>query len=138
MRIPAEDQRCPCGTGEIFGACCAPVLRGDSVAPTAEALMRSRFTAFAVGDREHLLATWHPSSRPATLDLSDSLMWQRLDILNTEGGPFDDVAHVEFAAQYRSPPGTPVEERIKGVQRENSRFVRERGRWYYVDGDLQG
>ncbi len=100
--------------------------------------MRSRFTAFAVGDREHLLATWHPSSRPATLDLSDSLMWQRLDILNTEGGPFDDVAHVEFAAHYRSPPGTPVEERIKGVQRENSRFVRERGRWYYVDGDLQG
>lgn len=133
MASLSDDSRCLCGTGEVFGNCCAPVLRGKP-APTAEALMRSRFTAFAVSDAAHLLATWHPSTRPGTLDLDEAVLWQRLDILATSGGPFDDAARVEFAAHYRSRPGTPPEERVRGVQRENSRFVRESGRWYYVDG----
>ena len=97
--------------------------------------MRSRFTAFAVSEPEYLLASWHPSTRPASLELDESILWQRLDILRPSGGPFDDVARVAFAAHYRSRPGTPEHQRVKGVQREDSRFVREGGRWFYVDGE---
>ena len=66
------DTRCPCGTGEVYGACCGRyhsrfAQAGELTAPTPEALMRSRFTAFAVGLPDYLLATWHPSTRPASL-----------------------------------------------------------------------
>lgn len=96
--------------------------------------MRSRFTAFAITDADHLLTTWHPSTRPASLDLDSTILWQRLDILHTEGGPFDDEARVAFAAHYRSVPGTAPEDRVRDTQREDSRFVRRNGRWLYVDG----
>ncbi len=97
--------------------------------------MRSRFTAFAISEDAYLLSTWHPSTRPASLEMDESIRWQRLDILQTAGGPFDDTARVAFAAHYRSQPGTPADKRVKGTQREDSRFVRESGRWFYVDGD---
>ena len=135
MTAISDDTRCPCGTGEVFGACCGPFITGRSNAPTAEALMRSRFTAFAVAEPEYLLASWHPRTRPASLELDESILWQRLDVLRTSGGPFDDAARVAFAAHYRSRPGTPEHQRVKGVQREDSRFVREGGRWFYVDGE---
>ncbi len=90
--------------------------------------MRSRFSAFAVGDSDYLLASWHPSTRPTTLELDDDQRWYRLDILATrEGGPFDRAGVVEFEAFYRSPAGP-------GSQREISRFVREEGVWFYLDG----
>lgn len=90
--------------------------------------MRSRFSAFAAGNAEYLLATWHPSTRPAKLELDDGTQWRRLDVVRTEaGGPFDAQGVVEFAAHYKDDDG-------HGVLRETSRFVREGGRWYYVDG----
>ncbi len=90
--------------------------------------MRSRFTAFAIGDSAHLLRTWHPSTRPATLDLDDSVRWTRLDILDRQqGGPFDEEGVVEFEAFHRGPHGA-------GSLHERSRFVRERRQWLYVDG----
>lgn len=93
--------------------------------------MRSRFTAFALGDVPHLLRTWHPSTRPAELVLDDDLRWVRLDILDKQqGGPFDDQGIVEFEAVHRGPHG-------RGCLRERSRFVREDGRWSYVDGDIR-
>jgi SEC-C motif-containing protein len=92
--------------------------------------MRSRFSAFAVGDPAYLLATWHPSTRPSLLELDDSLRWYRLDILSrSAGGPLDTEGVVEFAAHHRARPGHPG---AAGVQHETSRFVREGGRWYYV------
>ena len=95
---------------------------------TAEAHMRSRYSAFAVGDTAYLLESWHPSTRPSTLELDPEIAWRRLDIVDTVGGgPFDDTGIVEFAAHYRSGGE-------RGVQHERSRFVREDGRWYYVDG----
>lgn len=135
------DTRCPCGTGETYAACChryhAPYeSTGKLTAPTPEALMRSRFTAFALGLPDYLLATWHPSTRPASLELDASLRWYRLDILSTAGGPFDSSGGVEFAAYYRSLPGTPQDERVSGVQTEISRFTKESGAWYYVDGEV--
>lgn len=90
--------------------------------------MRSRFTAFAIGDAQHLLRTWHPSTRPARLDLDDDTRWQRLDILDQHlGGPFYDRGIVEFEAFYRDAEG-------RASLRERSSFVREERLWLYVDG----
>ena len=129
-----DDARCPCGSGDLFGACCGPVLRGQRRAPTAEALMRSRYTAFAVRDLEHLLRSWHPSTAPAREELAASLAeevrWLRLEIHGTEaGGPFEDAGVVDFSAISKGPGG-------RSVQRERSRFVREDGTWLYLDGEL--
>ena len=81
-----HDDRCPCSSGEVYGACCGRFLgefvaSGTLTAPTPEQLMRSRFTAFATGNAAYLLASWHPSTRPATLELEDDIRWYRLDIL---------------------------------------------------------
>ncbi|MGN6403787.1 YchJ family protein [Sinomonas sp.] len=120
--------RCPCGSGDTYGDCCRRFHAGVP-APTAEALMRSRFSAFATGNADYLLTTWHPSTRPATLDLDEGTQWRRLVVVRTEaGGPFDDRGVVEFAAHYTNDDGAT------GVLRETSRFVREGGRWHYVDG----
>jgi SEC-C motif-containing protein len=89
--------------------------------------MRSRFSAFAVGDAAYLLRTWHPSTRPAQLTLDPELRWYRLDILATSrGGMLDTDGTVEFRAHYRSPDGA-------GSQHETSRFARNSGAWVYVD-----
>jgi len=99
--------------------------------PTAEALMRSRFEAFRDGDAEWLLRTWHPSTRPAEVDLGDNPTWRRLQIVETVGGEAeDDEGIVEFRASW-------VGGGEHGVLHERSRFVREGGRWYYVDGDVE-
>ncbi len=119
--------RCPCLSGLTYDACCGPLHAGAAVAQTAEQLMRSRYSAFAVGDPDYLKATWHDSTRPKALELDTDRRWYRLDILRTErGGPFDTDGVVEFRAYHRSPDG-------KGSQHEVSRFVREDGRWWYVD-----
>ena len=125
----ADDARCPCGTGLPYGECCARAHRGVA-APTAEALMRSRYSAFAVGDAAYLLASWHPSTRPDSLDLDEGMRWRRLDVVCTEaGGPFDRTGVVEFEARFVDADGG------RGALHETSRFVREGGAWFYVDGD---
>lgn len=92
--------------------------------------MRSRFTAFAVDDATYLEATWHPSTRPARVDLDDSLRWTRLTIAQVEGGlPGDRRGVVEFRARWTG--GGEV-----GILEERSRFVFQRDRWWYVDGDV--
>ena len=131
---PADSSRCPCGSGDVFGACCGPILRGQRRAATAQALMRSRYTAFAIGDLEHLLRSWHPGTRPGRAELAASLeqevRWLRLDVHSADGGgPFDDAGTVRFSAVSKGSEG-------RRVQQELSRFVREDGSWYYVDGEL--
>lgn len=122
--------RCPCGTGLTFGECCAPIHTGQRDAPTAEALMRSRFTAFAISDDAYLLRSWHPATRPSRLDAEPGIRWLRLDIVDTvAGGPFDKEGIVEFVAHYRSEDG-------RGQLHERSRFVRQDS-WCYVDGDVR-
>jgi SEC-C motif-containing protein len=85
--------------------------------------MRSRYSAFAVGDVAYLQATWHPSTRPKRLDLDPQVRWTGLEILYAQGGPFDTKGTVEFRANH-----------VGGSQHERSDFVREAGRWFYVDG----
>jgi SEC-C motif-containing protein len=121
-----DDARCPCCTGLRFGECCGPFLAGRAAAPTAVQLMRSRYTAFAVGDERYLLATWHPSTRPATLELDPAIAWRSLEVvLTVRGGPLDRDGLVEFVARY-------AVDGERGALRETSRFVRE-DRWRYVD-----
>jgi SEC-C motif-containing protein len=106
------------------------VHAGDRRAATAEQLMRSRYSAFAVGDTAYLLASWHPSTRPQALGPEPGLVWRRLEVLRAEGGgPFENAGTVEFRAAWRD--GAE-----RGVLHERSRFVRADGRWLYVDGEL--
>ncbi|WBB68580.1 YchJ family protein [Micromonospora sp. WMMD812] len=120
---------CPCGSGQPYAECCGPLHRGEADAATAEALMRSRFSAFAVGDASYLLRSWHVSIRPARLDLDPAQRWTRLEIVDTDrGGLFDSTGTVEFRAHYRA--GGRV-----GTQTERSRFVRAGGRWVYLDAE---
>ncbi len=125
---------CPCGRtntkpkGEVltFDACCGPYHAGLA-APDAECLMRSRYSAFVRGNAPYLLATWHASQRPATLALDTAARWLGLEI-KQHRVTGTDTAEVEFVARFRV-GGKAVR------QHERSRFVREDGRWLYVDGD---
>lgn len=117
--------RCPCGSGLAAEGCCLRYLRGEAAAPTAQALMRSRYTAFAVADADYLLATWHPDTRPQRLDLDAGLRWTGLAIEQARGGLLDSDGVVTFEARYD-------DQGRAGVLRETSRFVREGGRWLYV------
>ena len=90
--------------------------------------MRSRYSAFALGDPGYLLATWHPHTRPRALDLDRDVRWTGLDVLATTGGSLlDRDGTVEFRAHH------VVAGRV-GAQHENSRFLRDGGRWRYLDG----
>ncbi|MFI7608387.1 YchJ family protein [Micromonospora sp. NPDC049366] len=120
---------CPCGSGRPYAACCGPLHAGDADAPTAEALMRSRFSAFAVGDAGYLLRSWHERTRPGSLDLDPAQRWTRLEIVDVvRGGLLDSGGTVEFHAHYRL-AGRP------GTVTERSRFVRADGRWVYLDAE---
>ena len=116
---------CPCGLGEDYESCCGR-LHAGAPAPTAESLMRSRYSAFALGDAGYLVRTWHPSSRPRTLSLDPALRWTRLAILQTrDGGLFDTTGTVQFRAIY-------VQRGQRGVLAETSRFVRQGRHWTYL------
>lgn len=121
-------RRCPCGTALPYAECCGRLHEGTGAAATAEQLMRSRYSAFAVGDAGYLLATWHSSTRPRELTLDPAVRWTGLEILAVDGGQLlAGEGTVEFRAGYLR-DGRP------GAQRELSRFVREHGAWRYLDG----
>lgn len=122
-------ERCPCLSGESYGECCGRFHPGNGTGKgpaTAVALMRSRYSAFAVGLPVYLLQTWWAPTRPEALELDTNLKWRWLDITDTEsGGPFDSWGIVEFTAYYRL--GSK-----QGSQQERSEFRRENSSWYYV------
>ncbi|MGY1810301.1 YchJ family protein [Blastococcus sp. SYSU D00669] len=125
-------RRCPCGSGLPYAECCGRLHDGTATAATAEQLMRSRYSAFAVGDAGYLLETWHPRTRPRTLDLDADVRWTGLEVLATSGGSLLEAEGVvEFRASY-------VVDRVPGAQHERSRFLREDGRWRYLDGVALG
>lgn len=127
--VPAAP--CPCGSGQTYEGCCGRWHAGAQhlQAPDAEALMRSRYSAYVLGLGDYLLATWHPSTRPAEPPgLDPTLRWLGLEIrrhVQTEG-----EATVEFVARSKA-GGRALR------LHETSRFVRESGRWFYVDGELR-
>jgi SEC-C motif-containing protein len=121
---------CACGSGQKFTDCCGIYLDGNALPATAEALMRSRYTAYTLLNENYLLATWHTSKRPATLSLADESQtkWIGLEVKRHEQQDADH-AIVEFVAKYK------VNGRAHRLH-EVSRFIREAGQWFYVDGDL--
>jgi SEC-C motif-containing protein len=122
---------CPCGSGRRYEACCGPLHAGDAVAASAGQLMRSRYSAYVRGACDYLRQTWHASTRPAAIEPDEGVRWLGLSVKRHEpAGP--DAAVVEFVARYRV--GGAAATRLHEV----SRFVREAGRWYYVDGDFPG
>ena len=117
-------QACPCGSGRPLADCCGRYHRGEP-APSPEALMRSRYSAFALNLTDYLRETWHSTTRPASLPPDDATRWRRLEILEHEEQ--GDTGRVRFRATF-------LEGRRWGVLEEASRFMREAGRWYYLDG----
>jgi len=122
---------CPCGRGAAYEACCGRWHHGplQGQAPSAEALMRSRYSAFVLDELAYLLDTWHATTRPASLDANaPDVKWLGLDIKKAST---TDPAHAEvtFVARHR------VHGKAYRLH-ETSRFVKEQGRWFYVDGDI--
>jgi SEC-C motif-containing protein len=119
---------CPCGLGRPYGQCCGP-LHAGAPAADAQALMRSRYCAYVLGDADYVRASWHPDTRPDELDLGDAgaTRWLGLEVKRHVAIDADH-ATVEFVARYK-PGGAPAVR-----LHELSRFVREDGRWFYVDG----
>lgn len=128
---------CPCGSGKPLEACCAPILDGTALAPSAEALMRARYSAHSLHNYEFLHESVHPEFRedssPKEIEEWSSLMtWENLEVLETkQGGPADSTGEVSFVAHY-SVKGMPQE------LREDAFFRKEGERWYYVDGTVHG
>lgn len=121
--MSALGDACPCGSATTYDACCGPLHRNARQAETAEALMRSRYAAYVLGEADHLFRTWHPRTRPADVTPDPRVRWTGLEVLDaTEDG---DAAEVEFRASYDG-----------GAMHERSRFERRAGRWLYVDGDV--
>lgn len=117
---------CPCGSQLDYKDCCGRFHEGEA-APDALSLMKSRYAAFVKKDADYLLQTWHASTRPEHLELTDPIKWLGLDIVFFEES--GDQATVSFVARGK----------INGRafrQAEKSRFVREDGRWFYVDGEI--
>jgi SEC-C motif-containing protein len=137
MKKTAKHTLCPCGgfsAAVLYKDCCEPFITGRLPAPSAEQLMRSRYTAYTLGDADYILATWHSPTRPAELTLESpgaphATRWLGLQIhSHVQSGPTQ--AQVNFTARYREAGRA---HRLT----ERSRFVFEDGRWLYLDGDIE-
>jgi SEC-C motif-containing protein len=124
---------CHCGKGASFETCCAPLLKGEKKAKTAEELMRSRYSAFVEANIDYIMDTHHPETvkdidRDGTLEWAKESEWLGMEILETEaGGETDSEGRVDFCASYK----------LKGSQvdhRESALFKKENDTWYFVDG----
>jgi len=134
LTVSSSDS-CPCGSGGTFADCCGPVLDGSRSAATAEALMRSRYSAYVAGRIEYLAASLHPEHRQdmdlaATRRWSSNARWLGLQVVSVErGGSGDEAGVVEFVATYK-------EKGITKPHRERATFRRYDGQWYYVEGEM--
>ncbi|MER5884773.1 YchJ family protein [Streptomyces sp. NPDC001941] len=126
-RVTAQSP-CPCGLPAAYGECCGRFHAGTAAAPTAELLMRSRYSAFVVLDTAYLLRTWAPATRPDPLELDPAMRWTGLEIEGaTDGTAFHSTGTVTFTARYAH--GSD-----EGALRERSTFERLDGAWVYRDG----
>ena len=122
---------CPCESGLHYKNCCQPYLEQIKDAPTAEALMRSRYTAFVLKNEAYLRYSWHPDYCPADIHVNEKTKWLGLKIKKTNaGGKGDSSGEVEFIARSR----------LNGKAsrlHETSRFTRLDSRWVYLDGNFK-
>jgi len=127
--IETDNTACPCGSGKQVDKCCIPVISGECKALTPEQLMRSRYTAYATGNKAYILQTWHSSKRPAELSLDEALIWTGLRVVKASSISQGEnrEGYVEFIARYQQ--GADM-----GQLHERSHFLQEQGEWRYVDG----
>lgn len=123
---------CPCGSELNYEACCEPIILGTAPAATPEALMRSRYTAYARQELAHLKESLHPDSRTdydeaGAQRWAEGSEWLQLEVVSSSGDEKEGL--VEFIATYRR-------KGVKHVHHENARFVRHKDRWYYMDGGM--
>ena len=127
-----KNKPCPCGSDSIYRLCCGRFIEGDGIPETPEQLMRSRYTAYTIQNDSYLLATWHSSTRPASLSVENELpvKWVELTIVRAMDVKKDDTnAVVEFIALFK----------LNGKSEqmhEVSEFVKEEGCWFYCKGEV--
>jgi SEC-C motif domain protein len=127
MSASAKPAACPCG-GASYAQCCGRYIENGELPSTAELLMRSRYTAYTLHNEQYLLSTWHASTRPhEPIAKDEGMKWLGLEV--RKHVPEGDKATVEFVARYK------IGGRAHRLH-EISRFVREEGRWFYVDGNF--
>lgn len=119
---------CDCGSGLAYQNCCGPFHHRKAVAVTAEALMRSRYSAFCRQEADYLAATWDTSTCPSDLRFTDNRQhWQKLEIIGSTGSVGDQSGNVEFRAYF-------MEDGKPWCLHEHSRFIKHQGHWLYHDG----
>ncbi len=125
-----KDSLCPCGSGATYSVCCLPVIHDHQLATTAEMLMRSRYTAFAIEHAPHILKTWHLNTRPKALNFDDNpVVWLGLEVHSSQDGKAGDSSgSVEFTCSY-------LEKGQLCKLRELSQFHKVDGLWYYLRGE---
>ena len=126
---------CPCGSEIAYDKCCGPYHAGSAIAPTAEALMRSRYCAYVKAEIEYLFQTVQPDQRigldrKSIREWSEGAEWLGLEILNSTGGEGDKLGQVEFIAKFR-------QDEVDHSHHEVSRFKKKDGKWFYVDGKVK-
>ena len=123
---------CLCGSGNVYSDCCQVFHTGEKIPVTAEALMRSRYTAYALHNADYLRATWDETKRPERIDFSrEQIKWLRLDVTEIKrGGEKDDKGLVTFKAYYE-------QDGKEHCMNEISRFTKHNGHWFYLDGVIK-
>lgn len=125
-------QLCPCGSGLEYSLCCQPYLRGERIAAEPALLMRSRYSAFVMKDSDWLVASWHPQCQAGEIkgDIEKGFAnthWLGLTIFDQQPGSTPNEGYVSFVARFE-------ENGVPGAIIERSRFLKENGQWYYIDG----
>ncbi len=121
---------CPCGSGKDYALCCKRLITGKIQSFTPEELMRSRYTAYVIRDVSYLLRTWHPSTRPPSIDPDTIPQWNSLQIVETNENDATGQGTVEFIAKAKIYEKT-------FILHEKSRFIKDNDGWLYIDGEMR-
>ncbi len=133
-----KTEKCPCGSGKTYGDCCGPIIAGTTNAPTAEALMRARYSAYAAHEIDFILSSCVRKAGAEEIDPAETRKWSEesqwlgLTVHGTQrGGPADDEGVVDFSAHY-------TRNGLKDEHRESASFKKVEGKWLYAEGRLVG
>ncbi len=121
---------CPCDSQNDYTQCCGRYIEADELPEYPEQLMRSRYTAYAINNTEYLKKTWHKCTRPEQLQLDSGIKWIDLEIIDRQDYQLDNnEGWVEFVAKFKN------NDCLQSLH-ERSRFLREDGQWFYVEGRI--
>ena len=125
-------ENCPCGSGKLYANCCKPYIKGKENAPTPEALMRSRYTAYVMHEIDYIINTCKENvklKRENIEDWSNNSVWLGIEIISTNISASGDTGTVEFKSVYE-------QQRLKNVHHEIASFEKVEERWLYASGKV--